>query len=205
MRRDKAFALLLALYIGGHVTANAVAGKLIDFGLGPFTVGALAYPLTYVLQDVLSELYGEERARHVVLSSFVACLVLVAFSALAVALPEASADTLGVCFESVFATTPRIVVASLAAFLLGGLVDVRMFFVIRRWTGAQHLWLRKLGSTVVGQAVDSLVFVLLAFVGELPWGVLVQMALAQYALKLACAIGGLPLSYGAIAAVRRAT
>jgi uncharacterized integral membrane protein (TIGR00697 family) len=203
MRREKAFAFLLAIYVGGHVTANAVAAKLIDFGLGPFTVGALAYPLTYVLQDVISELYGEERARHVVLASFVGCLVLVAFSTLALAIPPAGADATGVCFASVFATTPRIVGASLAAFLLGGLVDVRMFFLIRSWTGPKKLWLRKLGSTVVGQAVDSTVFVLVAFAFVLPWGILAVMIGAQYALKLVCAIGGLPASYGAIAGVRR--
>lgn len=200
-RRERLFALLLAVYVAGHVTANALAAKLITLG-GVFTVGALAYPLTYVLQDVLSEVYGEARARWVVLCSFVGCLVLVLFTLVAGAIPEASVASLAGCFERVFSLTPRIVLASLAAFLLGGLVDVRLFFAIRAVTGERMLWLRKLGSTAVGQAVDSAVFVGVAFAGVLPVGTLVAMAASQYALKAAMAVVGLPVSYLAIKVAR---
>lgn len=200
-RSERLFALLLAVYVAGHVTANALAAKLITVG-GVFTVGALAYPLTYVLQDVLSEVYGEARARWVVLCSFIGCLVLVLFTLVAGAIPEAGVAPLDGCFERVFSVTPRIVLASLSAFLLGGLVDVRLFFLIRKITGARMLWLRKLGSTAIGQGVDSAVFVLIAFAGALPADTLLAMALSQYALKAALAVFGLPFSYAAIKVAR---
>lgn len=200
-RREQVFAMLLAMYVAGHVTANAVAAKLMLLG-GVYTVGTLAYPMTYVLQDVLSEVYGEARARWVVMCSFVGCLVLVLFTLLAGVVPEAPVAPLDGCFERVFSLTPRIVLASLAAFLAGGLVDVHVFFMIRRLTGTPMLWLRKLGSTVVSQAVDSAVFVAVAFTGVLPPSVLVSMAVSQYMLKAALAIVGLPASYVAIRAAR---
>lgn len=203
-RRERAFTLLVGAYVGAHVTANAMAAKLIELGGLPFTVGAIAYPVTYVLQDVLSERYGESRARGVVWGSFVGCIALVAFSALGGALPESSASAVGPCYPAVFDATPRIVAASLAAFLTGGLVDVRTFFVIRAWTGPNHLWFRKLGSTALGQAVDSGVFVVIAFGGILAPHELANMALAQYVLKAACAVGGLPVSYAALYLTRRA-
>ena len=197
-RRQRAFAMLVAVYVAGHVTANALAAKLMDAGWGIFTVGAIAYPATYVLQDVLSEVYGEQRARWVVWCSFTGCLVLVLFSSIAMLVPEASARSLDGCFEAVFAPTPRIVLGSLVAFLIGGLVDVKVFFAIRHLTGEPHLWLRKIGSTLVGQGVDSLLFVWVAFTGALPGNVIATMILSQWVLKMACAIGGLPVSYAAI-------
>lgn len=201
-RRESAFTMLVGFYVGAHVTANAIASKLIEIGGLPFTVGAIAYPVTYVLQDVLSERYGEARARSVVWASFLGCVALVAFSVLASAIPEAQVSRVGPAFETVFLAVPRIVLASLAAFLVGGLVDVRAFFVIRAWTGEPHLWFRKLGSTVIGQAVDSAVFVAIAFGGDLAPHELANMALAQYLLKIACALAGLPVSYGLLYATR---
>lgn len=200
-RTDTGLLLVVGLYVGGLVTANAIAAKLITIGGFVFTAGAIAYPMTFILQDVLSERWGQQVSRAAVLASFAAALSLVAFT-WGVMFFEATDPVVGEAYRTMFAITPRVVLASLTAFVLGGLVDVAVFFAVRRATGAPHLWLRKVVSTTVSQAVDSVLFVAIAFGGALPVGALASMALGQYLFKQACAIGGLPVSYGVLRLVR---
>lgn len=199
--RDTGLLVVVGLYVGGLVTANAIAAKLVTVGGFVFTAGAIAYPMTFVLQDVISERWGQQVSRAAVLASFCAALSLVAFT-WGVMFLEATDPVVGAAYRTMFALTPRVVLASLTAFVLGSLVDVFVFFTVRGMTGAPHLWLRKVVSTTVSQAVDSAIFVAIAFGGVLPIGALVSMALGQYLLKQACAIGGLPVSYGVLRLVR---
>lgn len=196
---------LLCLYVSGLVIANAIAAVMVPIHVGPFvavcTAGALGYPLSFVLQDVIAELEGRETTRTAVFGSMAGAALLVAYSqaTMAVGEPGPVRDA----FVRTFDATPRIVLASLVAFLLGGLADVRVFFAVRAMTGEPKLWLRKVASTMVGQAVDSTCFVTIAFAGVLPLEVVVPMAVAQWALKILIAVGSLPLSYAAIAWARR--
>jgi uncharacterized integral membrane protein (TIGR00697 family) len=164
------------------------------------TAGALGYPLSFVLQDVLAELEGREVTRAAVFGSMMGAALLVAYSQLTMAVGSGlGLEPLTRTFEA----TPRIVAGSLAAFLAGGLADVRVFFAVRAVTGEPKLWLRKILSTMVGQAVDSAVFVTVAFAGILPVEVVAPMAVLQWALKIAIAVLSLPVSYAAIAWARR--
>lgn len=191
-----------ACYVAGLVTANAIASKLIEVAGMPFTVGAIAYPVTFVLQDVINERYGAARARQVVWSAFLGALVLVAYSLIAVRLTPSPARDLAECFETIFGQVPRIVAGSLCAFVLGGLVDVRVFFWIRRVTGPPHLWVRKVGSTLVSQGVDTAVFVVIAFGGVVPTDTLLAMVVGQYYLKQSIAVCALPVSYAILRVLR---
>lgn len=193
--------VLLAVDVACHVIANASAVKLIGGGSFVFTVGALAYPITYTVQDVMSEVYGERIARWSVLCAFVACAVMAVFLRVAVAIPEAPASTVGACFPAVFDATPRLTLSSLAAALVGGLVNTRAFAYFRVDRGSS-LTLSKLGSTALGQALDSIVFVHAAFLGVLPTAVLWGMIASQYAAKMLVAAGTLPVSHYVIARAR---
>lgn len=200
-RAVRVLLLLVAIDVSCLVVANASAVKLIGSGWFVFTVGALVYPITYTVQDVVSEVYGERRARWVVFCAFVACVVMALFLRTAVAIPEADVSTVGACFPRVFDATPRLTGASLGAALLGGLVNTRVFAFLRH-TRAEGLTASKMGSTMAGQALDSVVFTHLAFVGVLPYELVWGMAGAQYLAKVAVAAASLPLSHAAIRLAR---
>lgn len=202
---DQAWGLLVALYLSGIVVANALASKLMQVGPVVLTVGALAIPLVYLTTDLLNELYGPTATRMVVYMGLVANLVLVGLSQVAIVVPVATASGTATQeqFVAVFATTPRIVLASIVAYLSSSLVDVWIFHWLRRLTRERMFWLRKNGSTVVSQLLDSCLFVSVAFVGELPLKVLLGMAIGQYLVKMAAAPLGTPLSYGVLALMRR--
>lgn len=191
---DRRLIAIACLYAAGLVIANAIASKVIMLGDAVFTVGAVAYPITFILQDVINEKWGKEVARTVVLSAFGCAVLLVVYTTIALAAPGID-KVKSAAFVEVFAPTPRIVVASMFAFLLGGLVDVQTFFAIRKLTGKPHLWLRKVLSTAISQGVDSAVFVAVAFAGVLELDGLIAMATSQYLFKQAIAIGGLGISY----------
>lgn len=201
-REDVAFVLVAGVYVAGLVTANAIAAKLIDFAGMVFSVGAIAYPVTFVLQDVINEHWGPRRARAVVWAAFLGAAVMVLYTVVAVAVEESDARPLHGAFEAIFAPTPRIVAASLVGFVVGGLVDVRVFFRVRRLTGGRYLWLRKVTSTLVSQGVDTALFVFIAFAWSIPWWALTSMAIGMYLFKQAIAIGALPVSYTVLGVLR---
>jgi len=201
---DRAWALLVSLYLGGILSANALAAKLlVVFGVS-LTVGALAIPLVYLTTDLLNEMYGAKAARLVVWMGFIASAVLAGMSRLCVALPTSTLGVDSATFNAVFYATPRIVLASMTAYLVSSLIDVRLFAWIRHLTNGKHFWLRKNGSTFASQLVDSYLFCFGAFAWVIPWGPLAVMALGQYLVKVSMAPLGTPLSYVVLKLARRA-
>lgn len=200
---DRAHALLLTLYLSGILSANALAAKLLFVGGVAVTTGALAIPLVYLTTDLLNELYGPGETRRVVWLGFIANLILVVMSQAALAMPGAPFGASQPAMVEVFSVTPRIVIASLTAYLVSSFTDVWAFHRIRQVTGDAHFWLRKNGSTAVSQAVDSGLFVIVAFGGAMSWGALFKMALGQYVVKMLAAPLGTPLSYFVLRLARR--
>jgi len=202
-KTDRTHLLLVTLYLAGILSANALAAKLLFVGGIAVTTGALAIPLVYLTTDLLNELHGPAATRQVVWLGFIANLILVAMSQAALAVPGAPFGASQSAMLEVFAVTPRIVIASLTAYLISSFTDVWAFHRIREATGDAHFWLRKNGSTVVSQAVDSGLFVIVAFGGAMPWGSLFKMALGQYVVKMLAAPLGTPLSYLVLRLARR--
>lgn len=201
--KPSAERLLVALYLGAIVSANAVAGKLFEVAGVTVTAGAIAIPIVFIATDLINELYGLRAARHVVWMGFLANGVLVAIVAITTALPSSPLGVSQSSFAAVFDLTWRVVVGSSIAYLISSLVDVRLFHLIKLWTGGRWFWLRKNGSTVVSQAIDTAIFVTIAFGGVIPADVLVPMAVGQYLVKIAMAPLGTPISYAALCVARR--
>lgn len=196
-------ALLTSLYLGALVAANALASKLfVVFGVH-VTAGALAIPLVYLTTDLINELYGRSTTARVVWMGLVANAVLLVMTLLAGWVP---ASPLGIdqsTFDSAFFLTPRVVIGSSVAYLVSSLLDVYLFAAIKRLTNGRWFWLRKNGSTVLSQAVDTTLFVIVAFAGAVPAGVLFAMGAGQYLVKISMAPLGTPLSYLVLAVTRR--
>lgn len=200
--QDRAFLILVSLYIGGIVSANALAAKLFVVADVHVTAGALAIPLVYLTTDLLNELYGPHVTRKVVYMGLVANLVLLLMTLLCRWVPASPYGASQEQYEAMFAITWRVAIGSTLAYIASSLLDVWIFHRVRRWTGERMFWLRKNGSTFVSQFVDTGIFILIAFAGSMPWSALWAMWLGQYLVKVSAAPLGTPLSYGVLKVAR---
>src|SRR5580698_6886761 len=199
---DKPWRVLCSIYVAALLSANAMAAKLISVAGVAVTAGALAIPVVFVIMDIVNELYGPRAARQLVWMGFIANTVLVAFILICWAVPASPLGVPEQAFDVIFLMTPRVVGASMCAYLTSSLVDVRVFHAIRRLTDGRHFWLRKNVAPAVSQLVDATIFLTLAFGGFVPWRVLPGMILAEYLVKVSAAPIGTPISYAVVAYVR---
>ncbi|MBP6630242.1 MAG: queuosine precursor transporter [Kofleriaceae bacterium] len=188
--------LLVGNLTGGKVTTIHLLGR--DW---PFSVGQLAFPLTFVLTDIFNEFYGRRTARQVtyLMAAMVGFTLLLVSAAGAMPFAPPPPDWKGVtpdAFTRVFTSATRIQLASMVAFLLASLLDITVFFVIKKATGGRLLWLRATGSTVVSQGVDTVVITWLAFAGLMPGAAIWNMILTGYLIKLVWAVAMTPVIYG---------
>ncbi len=210
-RQFRYFDFVMAAFVTILLLSNVIgAGKraVIDLpvlGLWPFGAGILFFPVSYVLGDVLTEVYGYARARRCIWAGFVALLFMVAMSAIVVALPPDAGWTGQAAYEAVFGQVPRIVFASVCAFWAGEFVNSYVLARMKLWTGGRHLWARTIGSTVIGQGVDSLIFYPLAFLYAAGWTTeqVVQVLVTQWVLKVAWEVILTPLTYAVVGFLKR--
>ncbi|HWT11621.1 MAG TPA: queuosine precursor transporter [Allosphingosinicella sp.] len=203
------FDLVIAAFVTILLLSNVLgAGKVavIDLpGLGswPFGAGILFFPVSYVIGDVLTEVYGYARARRCIWAGFGALLFMALMAWVVVALPPAENWPGQAAYEQVFGQVPRIVLASIVAFWAGEFVNSYVLARMKVWTRGRHLWLRTIGSTVAGQGVDSLIFYPLAFYGLWDGETLVPVLLTQWALKVAWEALLTPVTYAAVGFLKR--
>lgn len=198
------YATIIAVFIALLLISNIVAVKLIS--AGPLIVdgGVFLFPLVYIVGDVLAEVYGWRAARRAILIAFVMSVVASLTIWLVQVSPAAPGWENQEAFESVLGFVPRIVLASLTAFLVGQLVNAWVLVRLRDRSGDRLLRTRLIGSTAVGQLVDTVVFCTIAFYGEIDgWDFLGYVALG-YAIKLSAEVVLLPITTRVIARVRRA-
>jgi uncharacterized integral membrane protein (TIGR00697 family) len=192
--------LLLSNVLGAGKIANV---NLPGIGPWPFGAGILFFPLSYVLGDILTEVYGYARARRCIWVGFFALLFMVVMSWVVVALPP-SADWHGqAAYEQIFGQVPRIVFASIVAFWCGEFVNSYVMARMKIWTDGKKLWTRTIGSTVVGEGVDSLLFYPLAFLGVFETPVVIQLMLTQWFLKVAWEVILTPVTYAIVGYLKR--
>ncbi len=208
-RRFRYFDLVMAAFVTILLLSNVIgAGKVatIDLpGIGawPFGAGILFFPLSYVIGDVLTEVYGFARARRCIWTGFAALLFMAAMAQIVVALPPADSWDGQAAYEAVFGQVPRIVLASILAFWAGEFVNSVVLAKMKLWTRGRHLWSRTIGSTVVGQGIDSLIFYPLAFWGVWDNDTLLVVLLTQWALKVGWEALLTPVTYAVIGFLKR--
>ncbi len=186
------------------VCTNMLALKVTR--IGPFTFGAAVvfFPITYILGDVLTEVYGFQRARRVIWLSFAAMLFAAVMSWVVLAMPAAP-ERLEIQrhYEAVFSSTPRIFAASLLAFLVGDFLNSIVLARRKVIDQGRAYWKRAILSTVVGQAADSLIFYPLAFAGIWPWQLIGKIMVTHYSLKVGVEVAGVPFSYQLVTFLKR--
>jgi len=210
--RERALALFLVLaglFVASLVSCNLIFRKFFAWEVGGFTleqsVGLLPYPLTFLVTDVISEIYGRRKANLVVLSGLAASLVTLGIVTVAGVTEAATwSPVTNAEYDHVFGQTVLAVGASMAAYLLAQLFDVRIFHFWKGVTGGKHLWLRNNLSTIPSQIVDTTsVLFLLCAVGEIAWGRFGTLLLNGVAFKALIAALDTPLVYLAVGWMRR--
>jgi uncharacterized integral membrane protein (TIGR00697 family) len=198
--------IVTALFVTLYLVSNIMAVKVIGFaGVFYFDAGTITFPFAYMLGDVLTELWGFRTAKRVIWITFLCNIVLVACTQIGVWLPSPDylAETAG-AYNHVFTYVPRIVLGSLAGFLLGELSNAWVMDKMKQKTKGKHLWLRTIGSSIVGYVFDTVPFVLIAFAGTVTWRDLLLMMALQYVAKLAIeACIGTPLAYAIISKIKK--
>ena len=200
LKADKLYLFLAALFITALVVCNLIANKFVtvDLGFYIFTVsaGVLPYPITFLITDVLSEIYGQKKTNHVVITGF-AALVFTMFI-LWVGGQFDAIDTSPVSngvYNSAFGNSTRVIFASMTAYLVAQLVDVRLFHFWKRLTKGKMLWLRNNASTVLSQLVDTTLVVVVLFYGKESWETMAGYVKDGWFFKALAALIDTPIIY----------
>ena len=196
-------SLLVMLYI----TSNVMAIKIISIGsLSLFDAGTITFPFAYMLGDVLAEIWGYKIAKKVIYITFLCNVAFIAFTSIGITLPYPEyMQKTQEAYTLVFSYVPRIVFSSLVAFLSGELVNAKVLVKIKeKQKNGKHLFIRTIGSSLVGYLFDTVLFVILAFAGTVPAGDIISMIVVQYFAKAVIeAAFGTPLAYLCCAYLRR--
>jgi hypothetical protein len=194
---------LVAVFITCLITANITAVKLVHvFGL-VVPAAIIIFPISYIVGDVLTEVYGYRQARLVIWLGFLCNLVTVIAIWLGQVLPAASFWDGQAAYERILGYTPRLLLASFLAYLVGEFANSFVLAKMKIATRGRWLWTRTIGSTLVGQALDSLVFITLAFVGTIPLAGLASAIVTQWLAKSAYEAAATPVTYWVVSFLKR--
>ena len=203
-RAFRHFDIVMAGFVAVLLLSNVIgAAKLASVGGFTFGAGILFFPLSYVIGDVLTEVYGYDRARRCIWVGFAALIFMAFMSWAVVAMPPAASWDGQEAYEQVFGQVPRIVLASIVAFWAGEFVNAFVLAKMKLWTDGKALWSRTIGSTVFGQAVDSAIFYPLAFLGVWETRDVMLVMVTNWGLKVAWEALLTPVTYAAVGALKR--
>jgi uncharacterized integral membrane protein (TIGR00697 family) len=197
------FVAVAAVFVTCLVISNIIAVKLISVGGLILPAAIVIFPVSYLLADVLTEVYGFRAARRVIWLGFFCNLLAVAAIYIGGALPAAVFWSNQPAYDSILGATPRILGASFLAYLLGEFANTMIMSRLKVKMAGRHLWLRAIGSTLIGQGLDSAVFITIAFAGMMPTGVLLGAVVTQWLVKSAYEALATPLTYGIVALLKR--
>tara|TARA_A100001011_G_C14244963_1_gene815102 strand:- start:729 stop:1385 length:657 start_codon:yes stop_codon:yes gene_type:complete len=201
--KDQFYIILAGIFIASLVTCNLIANKFVtvDLGFKVFIVsaGILPYPLTFLVTDLISELYGQRKANLVVFSGFIASMFVLLFLWLGSqfdAIPSSIVNDS--TYNLVFQNAWRLIAASMVAYLFAQFIDVRIFHFWKKLTNGKHLWLRNNGSTVASQLVDTTLVICILFVGVWESDQIFSAIIDGWLFKMLMALIDTPIIYGII-------
>jgi uncharacterized integral membrane protein (TIGR00697 family) len=211
MKSYRHLDLITALFVAVLIISNLASTKIVSFGsLGfgdwsfplAFDAGTLLFPLAYIFGDVLTEVYGYARSRRVIWLGFISAILLTGMLTLVTWLPPATEWTNQIAFTSILGQMPRIVAASLIAYLIGEFTNSYILAKLKIWTDGKKLWLRTIGSTLVGEGLDTTIFCLIAFYGSTE--LLITIIISNYVFKVGIEVLATPFTYAAVAYLKKA-
>lgn len=202
MTKTELYALLTGVFTACLIVSNIIAGKTFDFFSFTLPCGVVIFPAIYIVNDVLAEVYGYEKAKRVILLGFLMNLVAVICYNITILLPAPVFFENSEAFSIVLGSTFRLLVASFAAYLAGSLVNAKLMVLLKK-KDEDKLFLRCILSTLVGEGLDAIVFILIGFIGTMPFEALILMIVAQALFKTIYEIIVYPLTRYVIGAIKR--
>jgi len=201
--RFRYYEILVHIFVVILLISNLVGQKIT--AVGPFRISGaqLFFPITYIFGDVFTEVYGYGASRRAIWIGFFASALLALMGLVTVALPPAPGWDGQAAFARVFEFVPRLVAASLTAFWCGEFANSLVMAKMKVWTNGRYLWTRTVGSTVVGQAVDTSVLMVLAFGGSLSAGLIANLIISGYLGKVLYEVAATPLTYWVVNFLKR--
>jgi queuosine precursor transporter len=204
-RTYRYYDLLMAAFVTVLICSNFIAaGKVAQIGPLTFGAGVVFFPLSYLFGDILTEVYGYARSRKVIWAGFSALVFATVMAWIILALPPSSEWPSQQAWETVFSNSWRIVAASLTAFLVGEWVNSVVLAKMKVMTGGRYLWTRTIGSTIAGEAVDSLIFYPLAFLGIWETSLVIKVLFTNYCFKVATEVVLTPFTYWVVGFLKKA-
>jgi uncharacterized integral membrane protein (TIGR00697 family) len=207
--KAKLFSIYLTGFIAVLLLSNIIAVKLIQIGPITLTAAVFLFPISYIFGDVLTEVYGYGGARKIVWLGFGANILMVLAFLMAIVLPHPAFWQDQKAFVTILGAVPRIVLASLVAYWCGSFTNDFILARMKEWMvkwdpNHKHLWMRTIGSTLAGQAVDSTLFVVIGFAFTMPLVPLLLMVFWQWAFKCAVEVIFTPVTYAVVGATKKA-
>ncbi|HKL03060.1 MAG TPA: queuosine precursor transporter [Cryomorphaceae bacterium] len=204
----KLYIFLAGLFVTALITCNLIANKFVTVDLGftqfVLSAGVLPYPITFLITDILSEIYGKKKTNQVVYVGFAASLFVLGMLYLGSVFPAIPASPVSEDqYSAVFQNSWRVILASMVAYLTAQLIDIRLFHFWKRLTGGKKLWLRNNASTIVSQLVDTTLVVLVLFAGTMPIGDMAELVKDGWIFKVISALLDTVLIYIIIGAIRK--
>ena len=198
--KDRFYIILLGIFIASLVTCNLIANKFVTVNLGfkvfIVSAGILPYPLTFLVTDLISEIYGQKKANMVVFSGFVASIFVLSFLWLGAqfnSIPNSIVDDS--TYNAVFQNAWRLITASMVAYLFAQFIDVRVFHFWKKLTNGKHLWLRNNGSTIASQLIDTTLVISILFVGVWDTNQILSAIIDGWIFKMLIALLDTPIIY----------
>jgi len=203
-RRYRYFDLIMALFVAVLLISNIASTKFMR--LGPFTFdgGTILFPVSYIFGDILTEVYGYRRSRRVIWTGFFCTGLMAAILTIVGMLPPAEGWENQAAYQTILGQTPRIVLGSLIAYFAGEFSNSYTLAKMKIWTGGKWLWTRTIGSTLIGEGVDTLLFVIIAFAGTTSWPLLWSIITSNYVFKVGVEAVMTPVTYRVANFLKRA-
>lgn len=197
------FVVVAAVFVTCLITANFIIVKQISIGNLVLPAAIIIFPLSYIIGDILTEVYGYQQARRVIWLGFLCNLIAVVAIWVGKVLPSAPVFEAQSAYERILGSTPRFLLASFVAYLAGEFANSFVLAKMKIRTRGRWLWMRTIGSTLVGQGIDTLIVLTIAFAGVLPFSVLGTMILSHWLVKTAYEVVVTPLTYGVVGYLKR--
>ena len=195
--------IILGLFVAVIIISNIVSTKIVViFGL-IFDGGTILFPLSYIFGDIITEVYGYERSRRVIWTGFVSLVLMSLVIYLIGKMRPADFWPHQKAYENILMYTPRIILGSIIAYFMGEFANSFILSKMKIWTRGKYLWTRTIGSTLVGELIDTVVFVVIAFIGTYTFGEVMAIIIANYLFKTSFEIAATPVTYRVVNWLKR--
>lgn len=202
-RNFRYFDVIMALFVAILLISNLASTKIARMWLFTFDGGTILFPLSYIFGDILTEVYGYQRSRKVIWTGFAATLLMSLVLWVVQKLPPAAGWENQQAYETLLGFVPRIVLASLIAYFAGEFSNAYLMSKLKIRTKGKYLWVRTIGSTIVGEGIDTAIFCFVAFYGTLPNSLLISVIASNYIFKTGIEVLFTPLTYLAVGFLKR--